>query len=310
MIISLVEAGVAKREAIERALERFPHLCPQEAEEEHPSAPPEAPAEPEMLTGETLRRALFRKLCELFLSNPENEEEIACVRGYFNGCINGKKLPGMLLTMLIQPEELEYLWAAFPNATVTASALSGKNLPLLIGTARGMGYSFARDRLSEQTHAAAPDETPADEAQPEEAPAERVSIDDIAPGELFDDPAWAAQLCCCVPDAERAREGRPNRDVSMLWGFVRDALRPGLNTARRQHLDALEPAWHPARPRELVLLASTSYTVRFTNLALAREINEVIGKLLNRFFDCARPVFVPQEVIEQIRQRREQEARS
>ncbi len=119
--------------------------------------------------------------------------------------------------------------------------------------------------------------------------------------ELVDDPAWTEQLRRFVPDAEGARDGHQCRDVQMLWGFIRDALRPGLNTARRQHLDALTPAWNPTSPRELLLLGSTSYTVRFTNMALLREINELIGKLLSRFFDRARLVYVSQEVIEQVR---------
>ena len=118
--------------------------------------------------------------------------------------------------------------------------------------------------------------------------------------ELMDNPEWIAQLSRFVPDAEGMRDGRQSRDVQMLWGFVRDALRPGLNTARRQHLDSLVPAWNATAPRELVLLGGTSYTVRFTNMALQREINELIGKLLNRFFDRARLVFVRQEVIEHL----------
>lgn len=118
--------------------------------------------------------------------------------------------------------------------------------------------------------------------------------------ELMDDPEWVARLCRFVPDAEATRDGRQSRDMQMLWGFVRDALRPGLNTARRQHLDSLVPAWNPTSPRELLLLGSTSYTVRFTNMALLREINELIGKLLSRFFDRARIVFVRQEVIDQV----------
>jgi hypothetical protein len=118
--------------------------------------------------------------------------------------------------------------------------------------------------------------------------------------ELMDDPEWIALLSRFVPDAEGQRDGRQNRDVQMLWGFVRDALRPGLNTARRQHLDSLVPAWNADNPRELVLLGGTSYTVRFTNMALLREINELIAKLLNRFFDRARLVFVRQEVIDHL----------
>ncbi len=118
--------------------------------------------------------------------------------------------------------------------------------------------------------------------------------------ELVDDPEWVAQLSRFVPDVEGARDGRQYRDVQVLWGFVRDAMRPGLNTARRQHLDSLAPAWSPASPRELVLLGGTSYTVRFTNMALLREINELIGKLLGRFFDRACLAFVRQEVIDQV----------
>jgi hypothetical protein len=114
--------------------------------------------------------------------------------------------------------------------------------------------------------------------------------------ELIDDAEWAARLCRFVPDVD----GKQQRDLQMLWGFVRESLRPGLNTARRQHLDALTPAWDGANPHELLLLGSTSYTIRFINMTLLREIDELIGKLLSRFFDRARPVFVPEWVIEQV----------
>ena len=117
---------------------------------------------------------------------------------------------------------------------------------------------------------------------------------------MIDDAEWAERLCRFVPDVDGARDGRQQRDLQMLWGFVRDALRPGLNTARRQHLDALTPAWDATNPRELLLLGSTSYTIRFINMTLLREIDELIGKLLSRFFDRARPVFVPQWIIEQV----------
>jgi hypothetical protein len=118
--------------------------------------------------------------------------------------------------------------------------------------------------------------------------------------ELVDDAEWAERLHRFIPDAEGTRDGRQYRDIQMLWGFVRDALRPSLNTARRQHLDALTPAWDSANPRELLLLGSTSYTVRFISMTLLREIDELIGKLLIRFFDKARLVFVPQWVIEHV----------
>lgn len=118
--------------------------------------------------------------------------------------------------------------------------------------------------------------------------------------ELVTDPAWITRLSRFVPDAEGARDGSSRREVQMLWGFVRDALRPGLNIARRQHLDSLVPAWNPINPRELVLLGSTSYTIRFANMALLREINELVGKLLSRFFEHARLALVRQEVIEQL----------
>jgi hypothetical protein len=133
-----------------------------------------------------------------------------------------------------------------------------------------------------------------------------VDIENATGGDLFtqlvDDNEWAARLSRAVPDLEGQKDGRQSRDVQMLWGFVRDALRPTLNTARRQHLDSLVPAWDSAAPRELLLLGGTSYTVRFTNMTLLREIDELIGKLLNRFFDRARPVYVPQTVIEQVRE--------
>lgn len=133
-----------------------------------------------------------------------------------------------------------------------------------------------------------------------------VNIENATGGDLFtqlvDDSEWAARLKRLVPDPEGQKDGRQSRDVQMLWGFVRDALRPTLNTARRQHLDSLVPAWDSANSRELLLLGGTSYTVRFTNMTLLREIDELIGKLLSRFFDRARPVYVPQSVIEQIRE--------
>jgi hypothetical protein len=138
-----------------------------------------------------------------------------------------------------------------------------------------------------------------------------IDIEAESGGDLFtdlvDDAEWIAQLSRFVPDAEGARDGRQSRDVQVLWGFVRDAMRPGLNTARRQHLDSLVPAWNPISPRELVLLGSTSYTVRFTNMALLREINELIGKLLGRFFDRARLAYVRHEVIDQIQKQTSEE---
>lgn len=133
-----------------------------------------------------------------------------------------------------------------------------------------------------------------------------VDIENATGGDLFtqlvDDTEWAARLSRFVPDLDGQRNGHQTRDVQMLWGFVRDALYPTLNTARRQQLDSLVPAWDAANPRELLLLGGTSYTIRFTNMALLREVNELIGKLLNRFFDHARPVYVPQVVIERIRE--------
>jgi len=126
---------------------------------------------------------------------------------------------------------------------------------------------------------------------------------------LDEDPEWAARLSRFVPDGEDGPAPCPFRDVQMLWGFVRDALRPGLNTARRQHLDALTPVWDPANPRELLLLSSTSYTVRFINMTLLREIDGMIGKLLIRFFDQARLEYVPQQVIDQVVQQSWEAAR-
>lgn len=122
---------------------------------------------------------------------------------------------------------------------------------------------------------------------------------EATPGEeALDDFSWAARLRQFVPDADGARNGRPERDVGMLWGFVRDALRPGLNTARRQHLDALTPAWDPEQPGELLLLSTSGYTVHFIESTLLREIDERVDKFLSRFFDRAKVLTVPQWVIE------------
>ncbi len=158
----------------------------------------------------------------------------------------------------------------------------------------------ARLHLSPEVQA-----TETGEGEPGDGAAVETSLDSDPSSVVIDDPVWTGQLTRFVPDAEGARDGCPTRDVQMLWGFVRDALRPGLNTARRQHLDALTPAWDPARPRELLLLSGASYTVRFTNMVLLRDINALIDKLLSRFFDRVRIVLVPQEGIEQVRQQGE-----
>ncbi len=132
---------------------------PGAAPEEAPAAPA-PPAEPEPLTGEALRRALFAAACELFIGPAPAADDVTARqkyalavqsrRGEFNAAIS-RRGETRLLQHLIQPWELPWLLAAwkrlFPDLRATPNALSGKWLPLLIGTAEGMGYRFARDRL-------------------------------------------------------------------------------------------------------------------------------------------------------------------
>lgn len=127
-----------------------------------------------------------------------------------------------------------------------------------------------------------------------ELPDEAIAMEEV------EDFSWTARLQQFVPDGDRKRDCTSQRDVRMLWGFVRDALRPGLNTARRQHLDALIPAWDPEHPSDLLLLGSSDYGVRFVELTLLRDIDEQVGKLLSRFFVRATLVVVPQWVIDQV----------
>lgn len=134
----------------------------------------------------------------------------------------------------------------------------------------------------------------------EGAAADGEQPDEVASADEVEDFSWTTRLQQFVPDGDRKRGGNSQRDVGMLWGFVRDALRPGLNTARRQHLDALIPAWDPEYPSDLLLLGSSDYGVRFVELTLLRDIDEQIGKLLSRFFVRATLVVVPQWVIDQV----------
>jgi hypothetical protein len=97
--------------------------------------------------------------------------------------------------------------------------------------------------------------------------------------------AWRDHL----PDPETGQL----RAVSMLWGFVRDAIRERLNVARRSQLEALIPKWDEARPRTLLLVCNLTYTARAFELYLRREIEPQLGKLLSHFFDEVQVVYVP-----------------
>ena len=104
------------------------------------------------------------------------------------------------------------------------------------------------------------------------------------------DTATAATWQDSLPDAEQRGQ---LRRVSMLWGFVRDALSDHLNIARRGQLEALVPKWDAARPRTLLLLCNTTYGARAVELNLRREIEPHFGKLLSRFFDEFQVVYAP-----------------
>lgn len=128
------------------------------------------------------------------------------------------------------------------------------------------------------------------------------SCEETTANEALEDFSWTARLRRWIPDPDGARNGRHKWEVGMLWGFVRDELRPGFNTARRHHLDALTAAWDPEQPGELLLLSSSAYTVHFIGSALLREIDERVDKLLSRFFDRVKVLTVPQNVIDALRE--------
>ncbi len=83
------------------------------------------------------------------------------------------------------------------------------------------------------------------------------------------------------------------RAVSMLWGFVRDAISDHLTIARRSQLDTLTPKWDAIRPRTLLLLCETTWAARAAELTLRREIEPQLGKLLSDLFDEMQVVYAP-----------------
>ncbi len=307
LIIRLAEEGVPKEEALERTLECYPHLRkePEDAE------PAEATLEAwPLLTAVQWQRSLFGQFCRLW-NWPTDSRLNRDARGRLNAAVKTLQL------VSLRPEyvSLFVTWWKRENAWRT-NAMPWDLTASVNDFFNWQEWNQVWDPLPEVTASpeyveAPPVEVPSSGGAvvegEDESPARLVGNDEASWDDLIDDPAWIAQLSRFVPDAEGARDGRELRNVQMLWGFVRDALRPDLNTARRQHLDSLVPAWHPAAPRELLLLGSTSYTIRFTNMALMRDIDSLIAKLLGRFFDSARPVFVAHEIIEQL-QRQEQEA--
>jgi hypothetical protein len=142
--VMLIEQGATKDEACAAVLEQQDHAAPAEQKtscdapaersaEEMASAEEEADHRPR-LEGQTLRRALFATLAQLFTNGDPRHVELE--RGKFNRAIKNFVLVGL------QPDDVLAVKAAFehlwPRATCTALGLAN-NLPLLIGTAEGMG---------------------------------------------------------------------------------------------------------------------------------------------------------------------------
>ena len=105
-----------------------------------PEAAQAAPPDPApRLEGQALRRALFAALVRLF--NGGDPRHVELERGTFNQAIKNFVLAGL------QPDDLTAVQAAFERlwlrATCTALDLAN-NLPLLMGTAEGMGWQFQR----------------------------------------------------------------------------------------------------------------------------------------------------------------------
>lgn len=302
MTVRLVEEGFSRDEAIKCALECYLHLRQGQEEAESTQAPAweedaaGLPAWP-LLTKVQWNRALFGRFCTLWGWSTKTLNEEA--RGRLNRAVRilrQARLRPEYVTLFVTWWKRQYGWRQNP-------------LPWDLTASVDDFYTWQEqnqqwDPLPDPSVPAATDAFPTPtgaKAAPEEGQMQsQLSSGDLSLEEMVDNSHWIAQLCRCVPDVEGARDGSKTRNVQMLWGFVRDALWPGLNIARRQHLGALIPAWHPANPRELVLLSSTSYTIRFIEAVLLDEINAQVRKLLGRFFDQARPVFVPQAMIEQV----------
>jgi hypothetical protein len=276
----------ATRERLRRRLLLYAHYRLQEMRKANQTVPP-----PEGYVVLRLRRKTALERAGITTTN------VTLQRNSLSKALEKLKASGVISGFSEIPRKADDTFDIQVNSTLLVDA-SG-NLRDLAELQADLGVDLGAVMLS----APAGRESGGNSAQEADGEA---AIENAAGGDLFtqlvDDAEWAARLSHIVPDLDGQRDGRQSRDVQMLWGFVCDALRTTLNTARRQHLDSLVPAWDSANPRELLLLGGTSYTVRFTNLTLLREIDELIGKLLSRFFDRARPVYVPQSVIEQMRE--------
>jgi hypothetical protein len=106
----------------------------------------ESVASPPRLQGQPLRRALFAALTRLFTNG--DPRFVALERGRFNKAIQKFE------SVEIQPDDLPILKIVFerlwPKATCTALGLAN-NLPLLIGTARGMGWKIGVEPTESST---------------------------------------------------------------------------------------------------------------------------------------------------------------
>lgn len=166
---------------------------------------------------------------------------------------------------------------------------------------RGAGRSEPEqdEEVAEAIRAAAPEEpreTGAEEAPPPaSAPPEAAPLPIPAPASFLPDEvevAEAAKVATWWDHLPDPRDGQL-RAVSMLWGFVRDAISDHLNVARRSQLEALTPKWDATRPRTLLLLCAMTYTARAAELSLRREIEPQIRNLLSDFFEEMQVVYAP-----------------
>ncbi|HLV99403.1 MAG TPA: hypothetical protein VKT82_12080 [Ktedonobacterales bacterium] len=146
--VTLIEQGATKDEACAAVLGQAANDSDGEEEPEGAPAAEAVQADPPptvapRLEGQALRRALFATLVRLFTSGDPRHVELE--RGKFNKAIKNFVLAGL------QPGDLPAVQAAFgrlwPCATCTALGLAN-NLPLLMGTAEGMGWQFQTAKMS------------------------------------------------------------------------------------------------------------------------------------------------------------------
>jgi hypothetical protein len=150
--VALIEEGATPEEALALVnASEAPSSANEDAEADTPTQEEMSPAgesatSAPRLQGQPLRRALFATLTRLFTNG--DPRFVALERGRFNKAI--KKLE----FVEIQPDDLPILKVVFerlwPKATCTALGLAN-NLPMLIGTARGMGWRIGVEPVGSDT---------------------------------------------------------------------------------------------------------------------------------------------------------------